>query len=296
VAESAKQIKVIHSDSDDWRETYTSRAEAGVVIHPTAIVSPEAVIGEGTVVGPYSIIGARVVLGERNDIRSHVVIEGITTIGDDNIFFQFASVGAAPQDLKYRGEESRLIIGNKNTIREYVTLQPGTAVARMETTIGDLNLFMACTHVGHDSIIGNDNKIANNTVVAGHCVIGNKAVISGLVGIHQFVTIGDYAMVAGGAMIEKDIPPFCMAQGDRACLAGLNKIGMQRGGISDDDITLVRKAYRKLFMGSGQFSARLEEIADIRSQSKYVEILASFVEKSERGVATVRKGSASSEG
>jgi UDP-N-acetylglucosamine acyltransferase len=157
-------------------------------IHSTAVVAPEAEIGDGCSVGPYSVIGPKVKLGNGCRVGSHVVIEGNTTIGDENQIFQFASVGAAPQDLKYHGEDSTLQIGSRNIIREYVTLQPGTEGGGMQTTIGDQNLFMACCHVGHDCRVGHRNVFANSAALAGHVTIGNGVIVGGLSGVHQFVT------------------------------------------------------------------------------------------------------------
>ncbi|MCL4139356.1 UNVERIFIED_CONTAM: hypothetical protein GTU68_039304, partial [Idotea baltica] len=201
-------------------------------IHSTAIIHEGASLGEGTEVGPYSVIGSKVKLGKNNIIKSHVVIEGNTEIGDENTFFQFASVGAAPQDLKFHGEDSKLIIGNKNTIREYVTLQPGTEGGGMLTSIGDQNLFMASSHVGHDCKVGNANVIANSVALAGHVTIHDFVIMGGLSAVHQFVRIGDSSMISGGSMVIKDIPPFSIAQGDRASLVGINKIGLERRGFS----------------------------------------------------------------
>ena len=182
-------------------------------IHSTAIVSRSAEIAKDVQVGPYSVIGPNVKIDSGTWVGAHVVVEGHTTIGKNNRLFQFASVGSAPQDLKYKGEPTLLIIGNSNIIREYVTIQPGTIQANGKTVVGDGNLFMASSHVGHDSIVGNGNVFANNVALAGHVTIQNKVIIGGMVGIHQFCTIGDHAMLSGGSMVVKDIPPYCIAQG-----------------------------------------------------------------------------------
>ncbi len=253
-------------------------------IHPTAIVDPAAKIGAGTVIGPYSIIGARVVLGKNNRIASHVVIEGNTSIGDENQFFQFCSVGAAPQDLKYRGEDSILSIGSKNIIREFVTIQPGTAGGGMRSTIGDGNLFMANSHLGHDGVVGNGNIIANSAAIAGHVTMGNFTVVGGLVGIHQFVRLGDYAMLGAGAMVNQDIPPFCIAQGDRARLCGINVIKLERVGVSTEEIRAVKAAYRGLFLGKGKMRDRVERVRSEFSSSTQVKVLCDFIASAERGV------------
>lgn len=266
-----------------------SEKQEGITIHPTAVVAETANIGKGTVIGPYTVIGPHVTLGENNTVGSHVVIEGRTIMGDGNRVFQFASVGADPQDLKFEGEESRLEIGNNNIIREYVTLQPGTRGGEMVTRIGNKNLFMVSAHIGHDCIVGDDCKIANCTAIGGHVEIGSHVVISGLVGIHQFTRLGDYAMLGGGAMVVKDIPPFCMAQGDRAQLIGINQIALERSGVDAEQIKLIRKAFRKLFIASGSFEERFEAAKAMAQDSTYVNTLVDFIAKSERGITPARK-------
>ncbi len=234
-----------------------SGIHASAVIHSTAIVSDGAEIAEGCSVGPYSIIGPHVKLGKGCEVGPHVVIEGRTTCEGRNRFFQFASIGAIPQDLKYRGEPSELIIGERNIIREYVTLQPGTEGGGMKTVIGSGNLFMAGAHVGHDNVVGDGNIIANGSAVAGHVVIGNRVTIGGLCGIHQFVRLGDGSMIAAGAMVSKDVPPFCMVQGDRAMLVGLNTVGLKRAGVVSKELSLLREIYRELFWTRGPLSERV---------------------------------------
>ncbi len=265
--------------------------QQSTVIHPTAIVDPSATLGEGTSVGAYSIIGAGVSIGRNNRIGPHVVIEGNTRIGDENEFFQFCSVGARPQDLKYRGEPSELHIGNRNIIREYVTLQPGTSGGGMITRIGDSNLFMANTHVGHDSVVGNRCIMANSAALAGHVTLGDGVVIGGLVGIHQFVKIGDLVMIGGGAMVTRDIPPFCIAVGDRATLQGLNHIGLERGGVSREEISLLRKVYRDILIGDSietkgmRFKERVETTRARAQGNPKCAAFVAFIDRSERGIA-----------
>ncbi len=264
--------------------------DPSVQIHPTAIVDPAATIGAGTTVGPYSIIGPQVVMGRDNIIGPHVVIEGITKMGDGNRVFQFASVGAAPQDLKFKGEPSELIIGNKNIIRECATLQPGTIGGGMLTKVGDFNLFMANTHVGHDTIVGSRCVFANSCALAGHVTIGNGVVVGGLSGIHQFVKIGDVAMVGAGAMVSQDIPPYCMAQGDRAKIHGLNRIGLERNGGNREDLTTLRKIYRAIFTPTSpdvfgkSFKERVVVARAIAGDNARGLQFVEFLEKSERGV------------
>jgi UDP-N-acetylglucosamine acyltransferase len=275
-------------------------SEQRSLIHPTAIVSEGAQIGEGTTIGAYSIIGPHVVLGKNNTVGPHVVIEGRTFLGDNNRIYQFASVGADPQDLKFRGEASELRIGNSNIIRECVTLQPGTSGGGMLTKIGDGNLFMANSHVGHDSFVGDRCIFANGAALSGHVIVGNRVVVGGLSGIHQFVRLGDMAMIGAGAMVAQDIPPYCMAQGDRAKLIGLNRVGMERGGISKEEILAVRKTYRTLLLSDGEDvkgKTLKERISFVRSSSTVsegLEIFLSFIENSQRGISRPRGGAAGS--
>lgn len=257
-------------------------------IHPTAIVAEGAVLGEGTTVGAYSIIGPNVVVGRGTKIGPHVVLEGHTVFGDDNVIFQFASIGSHPQDLKYRGEPSRLVIGSRNIIREYVTIQPGTEGGGMMTTVGNRNLFMANCHLGHDSCMGDNNIIANSAALSGHTVLGSGVTIGGLAAVHQFVRLGDLCFISGGAMVVKDIPPFCYAQGDRAGLAGINRVGLERRGISATDVALLKRLYRRVFFGLGGLQQRLqaarEEAEDNASALKFLD----FIGSSQRGITVPR--------
>lgn len=255
----------------------------GAVIHPTAIVSPRATIGHGSIIGPYSIIGTNVKIGTNNNISGHVVIEGNTEIGNDNRIYQFASIGADPQDLKYKGEPSVLRIGNRNIIREYVTLQPGTKGGGMITTIGDENLFMANVHIGHDSKVGNSNVFANSAGISGHVEIGNRVTVGGLVGIHQFVRIGDNALLAGGAMVVKDVAPACLAHGNRAKLVGLNLVGLRRAGYSAEDIQIAKDVYKSLFIGRGAWEDRMAEAKKIGNSCDLACQIVGFLAKSQRG-------------
>jgi UDP-N-acetylglucosamine acyltransferase len=258
-------------------------------IHPTAIVAPEAVIGAGTAIGPYCVIGPKVVLGRGNRLHSHVVVEGRTTIGDNNEIFQFASVGSVPQDLKYKGESSRLEIGNGNRIREYVTIQIGTEGGGMLTKVGNDNLFMVSAHVGHDVIIGDRNVIANCAALAGHVTLGSHVIVGGLCGIHQFTRIGDYAMLGGGTMVSKDIPPYTIAHGDHARLVGINSIGLRRQGFDAGAIKNIRKAFRMVFLGAGPMAGRIAAARSQFQQDPSVTVLLDFLSSSERGIAPVRK-------
>jgi UDP-N-acetylglucosamine acyltransferase len=258
-------------------------------IHPTAVVSPDAIIGDGSSVGPYSVIGAGVRIGKDNRIGPHVVIEGNTIIGDSNQIFQFASVGAVPQDLKYAGEDSVLRIGNRNIIREYATLQPGTAGGGGQTTVGDGNLLMACSHVAHDCSVGNGVRLSNVATLAGHIEIGDGAILSGLCAVHQFVRIGRLAFVSGGAMVTQDVPPFCSVQGDRARLIALNRVGLQRAGVAEDDIASLKRAFRLLFRSSEILAARIAMAAEHATKSDLVKELLDFVTSSTRGIVCARR-------
>jgi UDP-N-acetylglucosamine acyltransferase len=269
--------------------------KTNIEIHPSAVVDESAVIGEGTEIGAFSYIGPNVVIGARNKIHSHVVIDGHTDIGDDNTIYQFASVGAAPQDLKYRGEASKLTIGNRNIVREYVTLQPGTEGGGMITSIEDSNLFMACTHVGHDCRVGSRNIFANSATVAGHVEIGDSILVGGLVGIHQFVRIGNFAMIAAGSMVNKDIPPYLMCQGDRAMLIGVHQVGLERNKFDDEQIREIKNFYKDIFLSKSEsFKERIEvkskEVENFDDALKgHLEFFCNFILASDRGIASVRK-------
>lgn len=258
------------------------------LIHPTAVISSDATIGDDSSIGPYSVIGAGVRIGNGNRIGPHVVIEGNTIIGDSNQIYQFASIGAAPQDLKYAGEASFLRIGNRNIIRECATVQPGTAAGGGKTIVGDDNMLMACSHVAHDCHIGDRVRLTNAATLAGHIEIGDGAILSGLCAVHQFVRIGRLAFVSGGAMVTQDVPPFCVVQGDRARLVALNLIGLQRAGIAQDEIASLRRAFRALFRGNGILAERLAAAAEHGARSTLVQELVDFVTGSERGVVSAR--------
>lgn len=260
-------------------------------VHSTAVIAESAEIGEGTSIGAYAVIGPEVKIGKNNRIATHVVIEGRTTIGDENNIFQFSSIGAMPQDLKYHGEPSSLEIGNKNIIREYVTLQPGTEGGHMLTKVGSHNLFMACAHVAHDVIMGDHNIMVNNAGLAGHITVGNHVIMGGHSGYHQFVRLGDYSIISGGAIVTKDIPPYCVAQGDRAGLAGINKVGLERNGFADEQIRLVQNLYKTIFLSDeNTFSQRLELAIKEYQGDRVAENFLFFLRDSERGIVLPRKG------
>ncbi len=256
-----------------------------VLIHPTAIIDKKAELGEGVQVGPYSIIGQKVRIGDNTKVGPHVVIDGKTTIGKNNTFFQFASVGAIPQDLKYHGEDSELIIGDNNTIRECVTMQLGTEGGGMLTKVGDSNLLMAYVHIAHDCIVGNSNIFANAATLAGHVVVTNYAVLGGLTAIHQFVRIGEYVMLSGGSMVGKDIPNYCIAQGNHATLHGVNVVALKRNGFSEEEIAMIRKVYRILFFRGGIVEQKIAGLDDDIKSNKNIAAWIDFIRSSERGIA-----------
>jgi len=230
-------------------------------IHLTAIVAPGARIADDVVIGPYCVIGEHVVLSAGVSLKSHIVVEGRTTIGERTRIFPFASIGHEPQDLKYDGEASALEIGSDNTIREHVTMNPGTAGGGMVTRVGNHCLFMVGAHVAHDCQIGNHVILVNNATLAGHVVMEDYAILGGLSAVHQFVRVGRHAMIGGMSGVERDVIPYGQVMGDRARLNGLNIIGMQRRGFSRDDIQGLRSAYNCLFGDAGTLSERVDEVA-----------------------------------
>jgi UDP-N-acetylglucosamine acyltransferase len=254
---------------------------ADPLIHPTAVIAPGAVIGEGTRIGPYAVIGAEVRIGRDNMIGPHAVIDGRTTIGDRNAFSQAVSVGAPPQHDAWRGGPAELVIGDGNIVREFATLHGGVLAP---TRIGSRNMIMTGAHVAHDCVLGNDIHMANAATLAGHCVVGDHAWISGLCAIHQHSRIGAYAFVAGGAIVTQDVPPFCLVQGDRARLVGLNAVGLKRAGFTSRSILELRRAFRSLFAEPG---ALAERIAAVEANAEGpVRELVEFLKADGRGALT----------
>ncbi|PTB87584.1 acyl-[acyl-carrier-protein]--UDP-N-acetylglucosamine O-acyltransferase [Thalassospira xiamenensis] len=256
-------------------------------VHPTAIVEDGAQIGQDVEIGPYCVVGPQAVLGDRVKLHSHVVVAGITSIGEDSTIFPFASVGHAPQDLKFKNEPSRLIIGKRNKIREGATLNPGTEGGGMETTIGDDCLFMAGAHVGHDCHIGNHCILVNNGTLAGHVMVDDFAIVGGLSAVHQFVRIGKHAMIGGMTGVESDIIPYGSVIGNRAYLSGLNLVGLKRRGFDRETIHALRKAYRLLFAQEGTLAERVEEVSkDFENVGPVMEIITFLKAESMRSVCT----------
>lgn len=257
-------------------------------IHSTAVVTPGAELDSGVQVGPYAVIGPHVRIGKDTCVGPHSVVEGRTTIGCDNRIFQFASVGAVPQDMKYRGEDSALTIGDRNTIREFATLNIGTRGGGMETRIGNDNLFMVYSHVGHDCRIGNHVILANCATLAGHVTLEDYVGVGGLAAIHQFTRIGESAYLGGGAMVANDVPPYCLAQGDRARLFGLNRVGLERRGFGEAQKRALKQAYRTFFFEGLSLKDAVERIR--REQADFPEAvhLADFIAASQRGICRPR--------
>ncbi len=256
----------------------------GAEIHPTAIVSPHADLAAGVRVGPYAVIGPEVRVGAETWVGAHAVLEGRTTIGTRNRIFPFASVGGIPQDLKYRGEPSTLTIGDANIVREYVSINPGTEGGGMQTVVGSGCLFMVSSHIAHDCRIGDSVILANGAALAGHVTAESHAIVGGLAGVHQFVRLGESALCAAGAMVSKDVPPFCTVAGDRARLFGLNVVGLRRRGFSSTTIQALRRAYRLLFLGRGTPRAQLARVRAELAGVPQVERLLDFIMTSERGI------------
>lgn len=258
-------------------------------IHATAIINPNATMGKDISIGPYCIVGQDVHLGDGVRLHSHVVIDGRTTIGTETEIYPFSSIGLPPQDLKYKGEDSELIIGARNTIREYVTMNPGTADGGMRTIIGDDCLFMASTHVAHDCIVGNHVIMANNATIAGHVEVGDFAIIGGLSAVHQFVKIGKHAIIGGMSGVENNVIPYGSVVGDRARLSGLNIVGLRRRAFLKEDIKNLRTAYRMLFAEEGTLAERTEDVAKMFVNNTAVMDIIGFMRaESSRGLTQPR--------
>lgn len=251
-------------------------------IHPTAIIEEGAEIGNNCQIGPYCVIGKNVILDKNVTLKAHVYIEGHTTIGEGTTIYPFASLGTAPQDLKFEGEESQLIIGTNNTIREHVTMNPGTKHGAMKTVIGNNCLFMMATHVAHDCVIGNNVIMANNATLAGHVQVGDYAVLGGLSAVHQFVRIGAHAIIGGMSGVENDVIPYGRVKGERAFLAGLNLIGLERRGFSKEEIRLLQKAFNKLFGLDGTMDERIEMVEKEYANSNLVKSITAFAREKTR--------------
>ncbi len=247
-------------------------------IHPTAIVDSGARLGDGVAIGAFSCVGPEVRLGDGVTLMSHVIVAGRTLVGDKTRIFPFASIGHRPQDLKYAGEPSRLAVGANNVIREYVTMNPGTAGGEMLTKVGDHCLFMVGTHVAHDCRVGDHVIMANNATLGGHVEVGDYAILGGLSAVHQYVRIGRHAMIGGMSGVEHDVIPYGSAMGDRAHLSGLNTVGLKRRGFSREDIHALRTAYRLLFAEEGTMAERLEDVTAMFNHHRSVMEIVNFIQ------------------
>jgi UDP-N-acetylglucosamine acyltransferase len=258
-------------------------------IHPSAIIDPKASIAEDVTIGPFCVVEAAVTLEEGVALQSHVVVGGDTVVGAGTEIYPFASIGLAPQDLKYSGENSKLIIGRRNRIREYVTMNPGTAKGGMLTRVGDDCLFMAGSHVAHDCIVGNHVILANNATLGGHVTVGDFAILGGLSAVHQFARIGHHAIVGGMSGVENDVIPYGSAMGDRARLGGLNVIGLKRRNFAKQDIHKLRTAYRMLFAQEGTLVERVDDVAAMFGDNNEIMEIVSFMRAdSSRGLTQPR--------
>ena len=255
------------------------------MIHPTAIIHSGARLGAGVSVGPYSIIGEHVEIGDNTRIGPHVVISGHTRIGCDNRIFQFSSIGEIPQDKKYAGEPTRLEIGDRNTIREYCTLNLGTVQDAGVTRVGDDNWIMAYVHIAHDCQVGNKTIFANNAQLAGHVHVGDWAIFGGYTGVHQFCRVGAHTMTAVGTVILQDVPPYVMAAGNSATPYGINAEGLKRRGFSPDALMVLKRAYRTLYKSGltlDEAKAKLEE--DAKTHPAEIQPILDFLAVSKRGI------------
>ena len=258
-------------------------------IHPTAIIADGAQLHPTVSVGPYAVIGEHVVIGAGTTVGAHCVIEGRTTMGEDNRIFQFASLGAAPQDKKYAGEPTQLVIGHRNTVREFCTFSLGTAQDKGVTTVGDDNWVMAYVHIAHDCLVGNHTILANNATLAGHVQVADHAIIGGLTGIHQFVKVGAHVMAGFGSHISQDVPPFMMVDGNPLAVRGLNLEGLRRRGFSPARVAAIKLMHRLLYRQGLTLEAARAAMADLpathpEAAGDIAQMLA-FLNASTRGVA-----------
>jgi len=246
------------------------------MVHPSAFVEEGAQLGQGVRIGPYCHVGPEVQLGDGVELKSHVVVSGKTVIGDGTLIFPFACIGEVPQDLKFKGEKTRLEVGARNRIREHVTMNTGTEGGGGVTRVGDDGLFMAGCHVAHDVQIGNRVIIVNNAALAGHCVVEDDVIIGGLSGVHQWVRIGQGAIIGAVTMVTNDVIPYGLVQAPRGELHGLNLVGLKRRGVARDDITALRAAFQMLAQGEGAFQDRARRLGE-EAESVYVRNIVDFI-------------------
>ena len=253
-------------------------------VHGTAIVDPNARLDAGVSVGPYSIIGPQVRIGKNTWIGPHVVITGATTVGAGNRIFQFSSIGEIPQDKKYHGEYSELIIGDNNTIREYVTINSGTEHGQGYTRIGDRNWIMAYVHIAHDCTVGDDTVFANGATLAGHVVVDEFATLGGFTLVHQFSRIGAHSFCAMGTALNRDLPPYVMASGNFATTHGLNKEGLQRRGFTEECIKALHQSYKLLVRNKGSRKENILQVEELAKDHPEVRNFLDFILESKRGI------------
>lgn len=254
------------------------------VIHPTAIIDERAVIGERVRIGPYCVVDGDVEIGEGTVLKAHIVVTGHTRIGKDNVIYPFATIGEENQDLKYAGEPTRVEIGDRNRIRESVTIHRGTVQDTGITRVGNDNLLMVNAHVAHDCVVGNDCILANNATLGGHVTIDDHAIIGGMCAVHQFCTIGAHVMVGGCSGVAQDVPPFVIAQGNHASPVGVNTVGLQRRGFSKEGIQAIRHAYKVLYRNGNTLEEAKLEIAKIAREHAEVQPFHDFFERATRGL------------
>ena len=253
-------------------------------IHPQAIVEDGAKIGENVVIGPFTIIGKGVEIGKGTVVHSHVVINGNTKIGKDNEIYQFASIGEVNQDLKYQGESTRVVIGNRNRIRESVTIHRGTVQGGGVTKIGDDNLFMINVPVAHDCVIKNRCILANNATLAGHVELDDFVIVGGMSAIHQFVVVGAHVMLGGGSMVSQDVPPYVMAQGNHAQPFGVNIEGLKRRGFDKPTMHTIRNVYKMIYRSGKTLEEVMPEIEQIAESESAISFFVEFFKRSKRGI------------
>ena len=257
-------------------------------IHPTAVVDPEAELAADVEVGPYCVVGSKVKLGAGTVLDAHVVVGGRTTIGRNNHFFSFSAIGGVPQDKKYGGEDTELVIGDDNTVREHCTFSLGTAQGGGVTRVGSDNWIMASVHIAHDCMIGNHTILANNVTLAGHVTLGDWAIIGGLSGLHQFCTMGAHAMAGGGSVILRDIPPYVICNGNPCAPHGINTEGLKRRGFDADTINLLRRAYKVIYRDGKTVAEAVTTLDDLVAEApasaSAVALLRDFVRDSQRGI------------
>ncbi len=246
-------------------------------VHPTAVVDPKAQIGEDVSIGPFCVIGLDVTLGARTKLMSHVVIDGVTTLGEDNVVYPFATLGGPPQHTAHKGEPTQLVIGDRNLIREHATMNTGTVGGGGVTRVGSDGLYMIESHVGHDCVVGDSVILTKQATLGGHCEVGDFVIVGGLAAVHQRTRVGRHAMIGGLAAVVKDVIPYGSVWGNHAHLEGLNLLGLKRRGFSRETINAMRAAYRMLFANEGTFNERLEDTVETYASCPEVMEIVDFI-------------------